>query len=334
MPLGQLSVLQYSSLTAMVRAFRYPDLQLSARFGGLVERTKGGDTAEWDILRKANQRGHIKAPGAPSKRVPLHPAGHRATRCLHYGENKMLDGDRMENIRGLGTDTQAVMEEYVGSEQEGLAMRDNRLREVAISQAMTGTLAMTDDDTIVSVDYGVDATHKPTASASWATAGTDIPADIRAWKRLIRRDSGFNPALAFCNEDIMTKMMANTAVKEFLGAAEYKAQVGQTGYIVRFMGLDWIVYDDGYDTDAGVFTPFIAADKVLFTPAPSKEWFRVIEGSTKIPTQNKETLVSVFGKHSYRTVVDDPAGIKLIVGDRFIPALVVPDAIVYADVTP
>ena len=334
MGLGELSILNRSTLTATVNAFRYPELKLTARFGGLTDRTKGGDTAEWDIRRKANKKGKPKSPGAPSKRVALDPIGHRVTRCIHFAEHKMLDGDRMENLRQIGTDAEQMVQDYIAQEQLGLARRDANLREWALSQMLTGTLTIAEDDEIASVDYGVSATHKPTASVSWDTVTTDIPADVRTWKRLIRRDTGFDPALALVNEGIMTMLLKNTIVKEFMGTGEYKAQIGQFGYIVRFMGLEWIVIDDGYDTDAGVFTSFVADDKVVLTPAPSKDWMGVIEGSTKVPTDDKANLVSAFGKYSYKTVQEDPAGVKVIVGDTFIPALYVPDAIVYADVTP
>jgi len=333
MPAGELSGLfNHVTRTATVREFVFGEYQLSNFYGGNVRRTKSGDLAEWDILKADRDRAKISQPGAPSHRVALRPAGKQMARCVHSPEHVMLDGDYLENLRALGQDD-ANAELYIAQEQQKLADRQAALKEWLFSQMLTGSAVFTQDDAKITINYRMASGHKPTASASWATSTTDIPADIRTWKALIRQDSGREPAHAWCNETVMGYLMANDNVKDLLGDGAYKAQVGRQGRITEFMGLTWHVYDNGYVPSGGSFTKYIADDKLFITPEAG-DWVAVQEGSTQIKPLGATQLLRVWGRHSWVELESDPAGYKLGVGDVFLPVLPVPDAIVYADVTP
>lgn len=334
MGLGELDVLNYVAMTAAVQEFKHRQLQLSAFYAPATpERTDGGDAFMYDILKADRDVAAPKAAGAPSKRVPLLPAGQVQGRCIHVGEHKFLSGNLLSGLRAAGS-RQRNSQQRLGQELFALDLRQQKLRELAFALMLTGTMAIAEDDVIASVDYKVDSTHKPTAGTSWAMNTTDIPADLDTWIDLIESDSGFDVAHAWVNRSVMRMLMNNTKVKEFLGTADYRAQVGKAGYIVNFHGPTWHVYTNGYIPAGGSFTRFIADNKVILTPEPGPEWENIVEGSTQILPLGETQLQEVWGKHAYTVLESDPAGYKSIVGDTFIPKLGVPDAIVYADVTP
>lgn len=335
MGLGELSILSHVSLTAAVQEFKYgPADELATFFCPNPQPTDGGDSFKYDVLKADRDMAAPTVAGAPSKRVALQAVDQKSGRCIHVKEHKALDGDTLANLRQAGNRRREVAQRKIGQELMLLQRRSARLRNYAVAQMLTGTLAISEDDVKASIDYDVDSTHKPTASASWATSGTDIPTDIRTWKRLVMKDSGYTPTHAWCNEGVMAYLMANTAVKEYLGTGAYKAQIGATGQITEFMGLTWHVYDLGYIPSGGSFTRYIADDKVVLTPDPDGQWCNLQEGSTMIHPYGETDLVEAFGKHAYSLFKDDPAGVQIHTGDVFFPCLYIPDAVVYADVTP
>lgn len=335
MPLGEVQeLLDHVSMTAVIEEFRYKNMELADFFCPNPEDLKGGDSFAYDILKASRDTAAPKTKGAPSKRVALMPVGRKAGSCIHMAEHKMLDGDRLANVRQMGSRERERAENYIARELRDLDRRRRRLRELAVAQTLTGTLTIDEDDVKATVDYEVDANHKPTASVSWATNSTDIPDDLDTWIDLIEKDSGFTPEHAWINRSVMRMLMDNTKVKDFLGTSEYKAQVGKLGYIREFHGLTWHIYSQGYVPAGGSFTRYIADERLILCPTPSPEWINILRGSTMIANLSAEDLVEVFGEYSHAILEQDPAGYKAIVGDTFIPALFVPDALVYADVTP
>jgi hypothetical protein len=205
-------------------------------------------------------------------------------------------------------------------------------KEYAAWKALSGTFAVNQADVKFTVDYGLRATHKPTASASWATSSTDVIGDIKAWKALVQADCGYTPTDAYCNESVMDYLMTNDDVTSFLGEGTLREQVGQRGYITRFMGLEWHVYNAGYIDASGNFQKFVGDDK-LYMVAVDAPFGSIISGSQEIPAGFSQTR-RVNGKFAYSAVETNPPGVKIFVGENFLPVIYIPDAIVAADVTP
>lgn len=130
----------------------------------------------------------------------------------------------------------------------------------------------------------------------------------------------------------MDYLMSNDDVSGFLGEGTLREQVAQSGHITRFMGLDWHVYGAGYLDGSGTFQKFIPDDR-LFVVAKDAPFGAVLSGSQEIPAGFSSTR-RVSGKFSYSAVETNPPGVKLYVGENFLPVIYIPDAIVSADVTP
>ena len=108
--------------------------------------------------------------------------------------------------------------------------------------------------------------------------------------------------------------------------------MAQEGYITRFMGLNWHVYDAGYLDASDTFHSFIPDDTVIIVPG-QKVYGRMQVGTQEVPTGFSET-VRVYGRFSYAVTQANPPGVNLYVGENFLPVVTLPGAVVCADVTP
>ena len=329
MNFGELEILHHKVLTRTVSEFTYGELLGTGLF---PEEHVEGITAQWDILSPARQKGAFRIPGEPATRVELERVANRTATCVLMLLEKALDEATLAWLRLAGEEDVASARARITAEQAALARRIQLAKEWAAWQALTGTLTIDQDNLKLTVDYGLDASHKPTAAASWALTTTDIPADVRAWKKLVAQDSGYVAGEAFVNEGVMEMMVKNDNVKNIIGETSLKEQLAQEGYITRFMGLNWHVYDAGYLDASGTFRTFIPDDTVVIVP-DQKVYGRMQVGTQEVPTGFSET-VRVYGRFSYAVTQPNPPGVNLYVGENFLPVITLPGAVVSADVTP
>jgi len=329
MNFGELEILHHKVLTRTVVDFTHDEL-LGNQL--LPEEHVEGITAQWDILSPTRQKGAFRVPGEPATRVELEKVGSRTATCILMLLEKALDEATLAWLRLAGEQDVASARARITAEQAELARRIQLAREWAVWQALSGTLTIDQDNLKLTVDYGLDATHTPTAAASWALTDTDIPADVRAWKKLVAQDSGYVAGEAFVNEGVMENMVKNDTVKAVIGETSLKEQLAREGYITRFMGLNWHVYDAGYLDASGTFHTFIPDDTVIILPS-QKVYGRMQVGTQEVPTGFSET-VRVYGRYSYAVTQSNPPGVNLYVGENFLPVVTLPGAIVCADVTP
>ena len=325
---GLEEVLGYKTMTRMVQMFPYTPSSLGELF---PVQPISGDTAEWDVYKQGRGIAEANVRGGKSKEQALEKVAHKTATCIHLFDNKPLPGDTLNNLRAPGTKEKRARAHIA---REGLALRNlhQRTADYYRAAALTGTLTIDQTDVKLTIDYGVSATHKPTATASWGTASTDIVADIKAWMELVRQDSGLEPARAYCNQTVMQYLLNNTKIQKFLGSNAYVVQVGREGKITRLCGLDIHEEDRGY-VASGSFTKFVADDKFVITPDPG-DWAALQRGTCMVPNDERTDLVEVECPAAYPEVTGDPAAIKLLEHDVVLPVLAIPDSIVYGEVTP
>ncbi|MFH1730717.1 MAG: major capsid protein [Planctomycetota bacterium] len=327
---GELDILNYQVMTKTVGEFQHPNLVLTARF---PDEIIDGIQARWDVLKPSRQKAGFRVPNQAASKLDLMSVDTKSATCLLMNLEKALDEGALGWLREPGTAEQNNARALITREQADLEARIAYTVEWAVSQALSGSLTVSVGGVNRTIDYGIDATHKPTASASWATATTDIPDDVGAWAELIEKDSGYASADAYVNRNTMAYIIKNTKVQNLLGQGTVREQVAETGHITHFMGLDWHVYNAGYIDANGDFQRFIPDDKVVILPRENA-FGRLQLGSQMIPAGGSNDLVKVFGAFSYAVVQTNPPGVNLYVGKNFLPVLTLPDAVVYADVTP
>jgi hypothetical protein len=328
---GELDVLNYRVMTKTVQDFAHPNLVLTGRF---PEEIIDGIQARWDVLQPSRQTAGFRVPNQAASKLDLMSVDTRTATCLLMNLEKALDEAALGWLREPGTAEQNNARGLITREQADLEARIAYTVEWACARALSGSLTVRIGGVDRTLDYGLDATHKPTAAASWASDDTDIPADVGAWSELVERDSGYAAADAYVNRNTMAYLVRNTQVQNLLGEGTVREQVGSAGQVTHFMGLDWHVYNAGYIDSDGTFQRFIPDDTVVILPRENV-FGRLQTGSQMIPAGGgAEELVKVYGGFSYAVVQTNPPGVNVYVGRNFLPVVTVPDAVVYADVTP
>ena len=211
------------------------------------------------------------------------------------------------------------------------------LDEYLLSQAFTGSLTLTVGGVAQTIDYGIPSGNKPTAGVSWATSTTDIIGDLTTWKRLIVKATGMTPRWAVCNQTVMNYLMKNDHAKELMGQTATGIQIAENGYITHFHGLNWIVLDHHFaaaGSPDSFNTPFIADDKLLLLPDISSEWITMQRGTCLVPNQSLTDVMETQGPVMWSRVSDSPTGLVLYYKNARLPAIKIPQAIVYAETTP
>lgn len=215
-----------------------------------------------------------------------------------------------------------------------------------------GNILPTSSGASLTVDYGVNANNQnqlnSIITASWATAGTDIPVQLRNLKKRSAQLTGYPLKYAFYGVNIPSYFANNTAVQVYLSrnpSMNDEWLRSQHGEIPDgLFGFTWVpVYEAFYEDSGGTNREFFGVDAVIFTPEIDASVYENIEGTNPVPTsfQPQESLESArgsfadrVGMYSYATAVAKPATADIVAGDCSLPAWLIPDCLFQADVTP
>jgi hypothetical protein len=215
--------------------------------------------------------------------------------------------------------------------------------EQARGQALyTGTVVINENGVQATIDFGMAADHKPTAAASWATAGTDILTDLLTWRDKYVADTGEQPGVILTSTKVMGYLQRNVPFRELTvaGGATAPTIITQEtiAAILRAHGLPPIVaYDTTVRVD-GVATRVIPDDKVLFLPATGGAPLgSTFYGMTAEELELRQAGVQLGGEGGIVTVVtrtDDPVATWTKAAAIAVPIIANPELIIAADVVP
>jgi hypothetical protein len=265
-------------------------LKLYTRFGGAVAdpfapyfpaqpNPNPGDKVGievYDYTRKAagvNVRGGDPQKTKPPTRTIQVAAG------LTLSEALVIPPRTIKDLRAPGDLLQANGRAEVARRMLELRKRIDTRKVILHSQAMKGTLSFTLPDAVSqTVDLGMSADHKPSSvAASWAVAGTDIIAQLMAYKVQAIQDTGIPLARMYMNTATSMYLLNNTAIKAFWAGLPQAMSVLTTGELPPIVGLQPVIVDDGYISDAGTYTPYLADKEVILAPNPAQAMSADIE---------------------------------------------------------
>ncbi len=336
------NVLRTEVITGLVRKF----MPTANEFVGMaLAPRKGsskfpGQTATWDVFQRGRHAAEYNSPGSPAKRQRNMVKQSISTTCAYIREAKALSAKTLYWLRQPGGQFNSqYAEQGVRDELEDLNGIVDRRVEQSIWEMFSGTLTVNQADVKFTVDYGMDGSHKPTVATSWADlANADPLADLRAWKKLIQRDGNGLATDVYMNETVMGYLVDNAAVRSLIEKTpSLQRQIAETGWITRWMGLNFHVNDRGITPLGGAFTPYIGEDKVIMIDKGNSDpggkvtndLFDILEGSSlDIQAQGNP------GKFSKSWEDHDPSARQILVEWYEIPALQQPELVVYADVVP
>lgn len=293
-------------------------------------------TVTWDVIKGSRMVAKPNVPNSEAHIVPRLGISQESASFVYLREKKVFEPTTIYWIRTPGDLAARNAERAVLREVTDLNQRFDNFAEYICWRALTGTLTLDYEDVQATVDYKVPASHKPSAGTTWASATpAQMRADIVAWKRLISRDARVAAKDAWATEATLERIMTSFATSAEGGSQflsdRMKDEFFRTGLLPGFMGLDWHVTEQVYETDGGVTTLFVPDDALYITNLDEGRAMEIMEG----PTADDEAPDYYTGKFSKTWKEKDPSARQFLLEWHFLPVITRPEQVVYvADVAP
>jgi len=316
-----------------------------------------GDSAKYRKVNNTRKVAKIVQYGSPSKRREQIGISEVPVKLLHTFEHEVFDAATLQNLTSENDQIQRLGEAEVARQSAEFKRYFTNLRLAATYSMLAkgviyfdadGNLLPSSSGAAITVDAQVSANNKNqlngVISAAWSAAGTDIPLQIAALKKVARKLTGYKLTHAFHGENILGYFTTNTKMKEIINRnpAMQNAVLMNNEIPNGLLNLNWIpMYEAFYEDNDGTDQDLVDADNVIFTPDPTPDWWEVMEGTYAVPndlvigTDAMDVLSNLVqrpGMFSYAELKTDPPSIKQLAGDTFLPIIKVPDAIFIATV--
>lgn len=302
--------------------------------------------------------------GAPSVRRALKGVEDIPVRLIHTHEHIHLDPIVLRQLRAYDSYELNLGKQEIARQVKEFVINFTNLRTAAVLQSLSlgaiyfdsaGNLLPSSSGAAVTVDYAVPANNQNQLNGvvdkTWADSTANIPRQLTQLQETALQTTGYEIEVAFYGRNIPTYLAQNDYVAEFAVRnpavnQEYLMGAGKKlgGSIPQgYLGVKhWIPVNTAFFEDAnGTNQTIFGADKIVFTPAISSDWYEMLEGSYEVPTtlnmlpdaqQALNACKTVQGMFAYSKLMDDPPGIKMNHGDTFLPVIKVPASIYQATV--
>ena len=315
MGVEEYEVLHHSTLTAVVRKFATPLNFKGSKF--FRDAPTDGDSVLIDIEHNPRHMAGYRHPDAPAAINKLMKVEQIGVVMPHMKEKVFMPARLLKNLRAPGTEHTPWGAQKVAREQEKIEYMIQRRREWARWQLLTtGKIdysTITDGEIAFSVDFGIANDHIITLSGTdmWSDYENSDPVTVlQDAIDQFTKDADIEPTQAMVNRVTMKHMIKHPVIKDFMGD-DWKTQVGQTGMISRFMGLDWDRYDLGHKPLGGTFTKFLPDGYVVLQgPNPHDEFVGIFP----------DDEATSPGRFSKSWDEDDPDGFWVLVGINHCPS--------------
>jgi len=323
--LGEFAALQTETMTEIVRRFPRTEHILAPLF---PEKPLTGNVAVWDVIKGERKLAKYISLGSEAHIRPLTGRQRLSSEVLYMKVKKTLDEQTINFIDKPGQINVAYGEQAVTDELESLDIQIENLREYTRSKILTtGKLDIDynkQSDVQVHIDYGVSATHFPTASTLWSTtASADPIKDIQTWMKLIERDSWVAPTDAYMNRTVMNYLLQNSATRDLIKYT-FGQELAFQGQLSRLSGIDLHVYDRGWLAEDGTTFNYFLGDDQFLMVAPTN-----LGKSFTAPARENNNQAGKFAR-SWES--EDPKNTWILEGIYELPVLQNPDQIVCAKV--
>ncbi len=121
----------------------------------------------------------------------------------------------------------------------------NSIEYMAAQLLLTGKIVYNGEHTSFSFDFQIPDVNKVTSD--WSDPSTSTPLkDLRKWKKLVERQIGFTPNVAFMTPDAVDAFLASEEVKEKLDnrRMDFGSVAIKGSYIGRLLGIDIYEFDE------------------------------------------------------------------------------------------
>lgn len=355
-----MDLLGYVSLTGMIQATKdgIPDVLPS------VYKTKKkevvADQGRYTVV--TGTRSLAKFANYGTKAVPQtnKQIATRDVKLLHSVNSFALDPLQLQSLRGFTSyDNDKSAKDYVTLQLNHYRQLYENLRLATITRVLAhgviyvdneGNMLPSSSGATYTHDFGVPAGNKGTMETVTGVTGamsnpaTNIPAQIRALKKLAVETTGYELKHCFYGQSIPEYFTNNNYIKEYLAREPMRrGSILKSGDLEPEYTLEGIKFYPAYtahyrDHNNSVVRIF-GDTSLVFTPDPEEgeeSWYELLEGSYTVPTTINiqadpkaafNSTKQIHGKFAYAAMQMDPIGLNIIMGDTFMPVIRVPEAI-------
>lgn len=345
------------ALTALSTMFGF-------NIGGSNRIQFGGRQFFYDVFSRTRDVAGARNPGQQSAFIKPQKVGEVLGVFPRAAETiKLLDEDiyNRRRVGGPVSELDSLGESYITRQEMYLAERFANMIEFQTAAMLRGSYSYSQDgDNLYhafsggsrTIDFKIPAGNKGgldmlgggnLIAASWATSSTDIPAHLMNINEAMQELTGYPLRNIVCKADVWGYVINNTKVAAQGGTANVvfeRIQQDENGnFIAVLRALPWIKWHImGHGLNLGssnAYTQLIEDDYFFGFPDPSPEWCQYIEGS-EIVTEGPGVGAprgEQFGFYPYAYPMHDPSGWNLTAVFNGIPALYVPQAVVYGNST-
>lgn len=328
-----ISLLEPTVLRGVVEKFTTPE---TLTLLGRVPQTPWPfPSVTWDIIKGSRMVAKPNVPNSEAHIVPRLGRSQASAAFVYLREKKVFNPTTLHWLRTPGELAATNAEKAVLREVADLNQRFDNFAEFMLWGALKGRLDFEFPDVVASVDYQFPASHKPSPGVGWDTATPQqIVGDIRAWKRLIRRDGRVDVREAFATELTMAYIFdsfaANGANPAILLSDRMKDQYYQSGTLPGFMGINWQTVESVFDDDAGNSTLFVPDNALFMGNYTDQRPIEMMIG----PTADDEAPDNFTGKYAKTWKEKDPSARQYLLEWNLLPVVTRPEQMIYiADVT-
>lgn len=347
-----ISILQPTVLKGVVEKFKAPEKLTLLNLVPQVSHPFPSVT--WEVLQGARAIADLNVPNSEANIVPQRGRAQQSASFTYIREKKNFTPTTVLWMRKVAETVGdlAILqnaEAAIAREIEDLSVRADNRAEWLLWQALTGELSYDDPKTGVTfdVDYKYQASHKPTGSSWSSDTASDIVDDIRAWKKLIRRDGLVEPTTVFTSEKNFNRITkaflaagASTGIGDettnLLTDRMREQFIGSGSVVTNFMGLDWHIQEATYDGDGSTYSStalkypsegdlFFDEDSLVMGNFSAGRPIELYNG----PTADFEAPRNHTGKFVKTWQEKDPSGRQALLEWGLMPVITRPEQFVY-----
>lgn len=326
-----------------------------------VTRSIEGNTGSYTKVTGTRNTARQAVYGSPSRRRELKGVLDQPVKLIHTNEHIFHQPSTLMNLLSPEGARQVLGRDEIARQTADFRQRFDNLRLACVHSALAlgaiyfdggGNLLPTSSGAVISIDFGVPAGNKDQLnalgggniiSASWATDGTNIVGQLQNLRTAAQQLTGYTLRNAFYGDNVLEHLLSNTAIASLISGSAGMSEQAAAGDVPRgLLGFQWFPLGEAmYEDNDGTMQTWWDGDAVVFTPAVENTWWGFLQGSIPVPTDIGNVsadgsaaisdLMIAQGMFSYAHVMPDPATIKHIAGDTFLPVLKVPNAIFLAD---
>lgn len=218
--------------------------------------------------------------------------------------------------------------------------RHNIYRELVIARTLTegliyanaaGQILENSTGAAVTIDFGIDSSHKGNLGGiidvQWSDPTADIAHHIEAIKDAAEAANAEQPTDIWLHT-IRKRDLRNNA--KFVQWASFNQKVTdvvlQGDIIEGLWGMTWHFYGGKYRGVDGAMHDYIPQTGGFLAPPADRPWVRPVQGKTLVPMDLNvvsdwrkalDSAEEMYGRFAYAKLTDDPMALWLYMGDKF-----------------